>query len=200
MMLKKAMLLVGALLLPATAAMAQPGEWRENRRESRQDHRELRDDLRDARRLEGLVARFERARYANNYGELYQLDNELRGLVQNELAESQRELRQDHREVRRDGWERGWDGRRDRRDDIRDARVERNSLERRYQVARQLDYLYGRMDWNALNQKRSLMNELIMLARQEVREDHQEAREDWRERGDDWRDRRDHRRGRDRWR
>jgi hypothetical protein len=219
----KAKLLASVLfLLPAGAAMAQPGPgygWQQPVYQPQapvvvrpnpapvehwRDRDELRDDVRDLRRLESVAARFDSARWANNFGELFRIEGELRVLVRRELAESRREIRDDRREVYEDnGWPMRpgeWRPSYGRRDDIRDYRAERFSMIRRHEIARQLDFLWGRMDWNALNQKRQLIGELITLAHQEVREDWQEVREDrWDDRHDRW-DRRDRRRGRDYYR
>jgi len=212
----------------AASASAQPAmrrdqrEINQDRRELRQDAAARRDDWRDLKRLEGALSRFDNARATSNAMELRWVDDEVRGLLSQELAEGRaelakdkaevrrdvREVRGDAREVRRDEFHgAGYREREDRRDmrddrrdlhkDVQDVRAEKENLRRTWWIANEYDGLYGRMDPNALAQKRALITELIGLARQELRqdnremrEDRHELREDRREQREDWRQRR----------
>ncbi|MBL8952791.1 MAG: hypothetical protein JNK82_18565 [Myxococcaceae bacterium] len=187
-----------AVLLCACAANAQVAK---DRQELRQDARQTRDDWRDAARLESLIARFDAARGRGDTRGLAAVEAELSRLLANELTESRRELSQDQRELGSDRRELRRDianGRRagvraddvrDLRDDRRDARAEAVHGARVLQIDSELRGLSGRADGPSLDRKRELMGELVVLARQEVRQDARESGEDRRELREDRRQR-----------
>lgn len=217
--------LVVSLLAAGCAAHAQAPRNRveraQDRQELRQDARERTDDWRDVASLETVLADFDRARSPVNASALHTVDARLRHLLRAELAEGSNELSKDRAEVRKDNQEvrsdhrevgkdvaQGRPGaysddkhdlrddRRDRRDDVRDANAEARSQADRLRVARELAALEGRYAPAELNRKRSLIVELIQLARQEVRQDGSETREDRREIREDRHETREDRRQR----
>ncbi len=197
-----------ASLLFASAAHAQ--EWRnqreraQDRRELRQDKQELRDDRRDVAELEAVLDRFDRARSQRRELELVAVEKRLRELLREELAEGRVELARDKAEIRRDNrevrseWGEGRrdlrDDRRDRRDDIRDARVEAATQAQRKQIAREMNSLMGSRRPKDLQRMRTLIVDLLQLARKEVHQTQQELREDRRELREDRRETREDRR------
>jgi len=215
-----------SMIVGATGvAQAQPApakdrrEMAQDRRELAQDRRETRDDWRDLKRLEGLLARFDAARAANDLAALGRLDAELRALAGMEVREGQKELARDVKEVRRDTREvrderrearadvaQGRpvaaandrrdlaDDKRDRRDDVRDARVEAAQTNRAAQIGAQLQALAGRVDPASLDQRRGLHLQLIALAKAELKGDARERAEDRRELREDRQEKREDRR------
>jgi hypothetical protein len=187
-MIRTTALLTAVLLAPAGVAHAQYGRGAEvpaDRHELRQDGRERRDDRRDLRRLEDLLARFDRARARRDRGALAAVDRAVEDELAREWRETRVEMARDRQEIRRDVR----DGdRRDFRDDRRDAAVERGVAGRRGEIAQELRSLRGRFGPPALDRKRALLDELVGLARAELAQDRQEIREDRREGREDGRD------------
>jgi len=189
-----AIVVAATFLAPAAAlAQARPGERKVNQAEKRQNRRQSVDDAVDTARLQKVLADFDAARAAGSAAKLRSVDARLQALMRQEAREGRRELRQDSREVRRSRRERNRnvrgaarrDDRRDLRDDRRDRRAEARSAARRSAIATELSRLHGRYDQGALARKRSLIVELIALARQEQRQNRRERREDRRERRED---------------
>ena len=195
-----AVLLVGPALLVCATAHAQTPEVRRDKQELRENRAQTRDDWLDLKRLEGLLARFDRARATNNANELNICDTELRWLVNTELGEGRKEIAQDRREVgrdtrevregRREAWETGDRGevreeRRERRDDVRDTKRKIAMHRERRRIALELQALAARRDPAALDRKRALTVEMINLARHELGQDVRERREDRREMRED---------------
>lgn len=166
-------------------------ERAQDRQEVRQNKQEQRDDHRDLRQLESLLSRYDVARARGSRNELLQVEAQLRDYVNAELHESRRELAKDEQEIRRSTREvradgNGWhssgvtraDDRQDRRDDVRDARVESASLRQTRAIAQELNGLYARMDRRSLQRKATLMGDLLRLARAEQGQNRAEQRED----------------------
>lgn len=206
-------------LLAQAQVMRDRLEKAKDRQELRQDARERRDDRHDAMKLETLLAQIDSARQRNDVAALARIDEELRALVQTEIAESKvelardraevradnRELRSDRREIRRDVRAKRplalandvhdkRDDRRDRRDDVRDARVEEASLARTQAIAAELSGLYGKQDAPSLDRKRTLVLELVSLGRAQRVQNVRERAEDKRELREDRRELREDRR------
>src|SRR5688572_1993084 len=99
--------MVGLLAACASSAQVTRDRFEKatDRHELRQDRREIRDDFRDLRHLEGLLARMDSARVANDLNTLSAIDHELAATIRAEYFESRAELRRDRREVRRDNRE-----------------------------------------------------------------------------------------------
>ncbi|MDC0714829.1 hypothetical protein POL68_40650 [Stigmatella sp. ncwal1] len=205
--MSKWLLATMAFSLPVLAFADGPhrrGERVENRQEAQQNRQEQRDDRRDLKQLENLIARFDAAWSRRHHDALRQVDADLRAYVAADLAENRYELSDAQAEVRRDTHEvrdaryahdrrEFQDAQRDRRDDKRDVRVEAEALRRTRGIQRELEGLYGRVDRNSLERKRSLMMELLQMARTEQEHNRQEIREDRRESREDRREARDHR-------
>jgi hypothetical protein len=211
---------IATVLLSAGVANAQPArnqnEARQDRQEVRQDKQALRDDRRDVADLEDVLARFDRAWNRQNEREMTAVENRLRELMRQELAESRaefdaaqaearrsgRELRSEQREANRGGWGRPEtydrrdvrDDRRDRRDDVKDTRVEVATLQTRAAIARELHWVMGSRNPVDLQRERNLITQLIQVARAEVQQTKQELREDRQERREDRQERREDRR------
>lgn len=175
-----------ALAALPVLSRAQPAslEHARDRAELRQDRRELADDRRDAAWMEQLLARFDAARAGRARGALAAVENEALRTLDRERQEARAELARSHAEVRRDARDPGAD-RRDLRDDRRDRRDDRRDLARVEAIRSEFWSLRGRMDRRALDRKRSLLVEMVRLARAELREDHRELREDRREERED---------------
>jgi hypothetical protein len=213
-----------SLVAVGFGAHAQPArnaaERASDHAELRQDRRQQRDDLVDLSRLESLARRFDDARERGDDAALVSIEREIRVLVDGELREGASELAGDRREVRADRREVGSSrrelrrdvahdqpaavraddrrdlrvDRRDLRDDVRDARVEAESQERRRAVVQEMRRLMGRLSPSALDRKRQLLDELIVLARAETGQNDRERREDRRELREDRRETREDRR------
>ena len=223
MMRSKTMLLVGALLMPAGVALAdgpygqpyypqpqppvyQPPVYQQPIVQPPvvvrpnpipnygNDRGEIGDDFADKRRLERVALRYDQARWANDYVELKKLEGWLRVLVQREIAECSREMNGYGYEYRENRWQPFLRPGEWRANPVQ-FNPESQRLMRRFEIARQLDFLFGRMDWHALNRKRQMMGELISLERQEIRENFRDRRDDQYDQYD-----RDRYPGRDRWR
>ena len=172
------------------AQVRRAGETARDVRALNVDRQEKRDDARDANRWLAVSNRFDAARAANNFALLGALDSEIRALLAQELREGQAELARDRAEVRQDNRELrrdrvvgpvARDDRRDRRDDVRDVKVEANSRQRIAAIDAQFAGLAGRFDPMSLQQRRALLNEVMALSRQELRQDNREQHEDRRE-------------------
>ena len=200
-------------------------ERAQDRQEIRQDARQDMDDRMDVAKLEATLVELDRARASRRPFEVAQVDRKVMELMREEAFESRMELAQKAGEVRKDNGELRSDGRevrrdvgmgmpgktgndaRDMRDDRRDKRDDRRDLakeqlqaSRRYQIAQEYRGLMNRPDPGSMSRKRTLLVELIGIARSEVRqdvketrEDHRELREDRRETREDVRDRAMHR-------
>lgn len=141
-MLRYALTLTAVMLVSATAAARSP--YRELER---------RDDRRDARTLQVLLAEYDGARERRDRGTLRNVEQQVRYAIASELAESGQELNQARRGPRRVAFR------------------ERATLERYAQIQARFGALEGRMGRRALDEKRSLIVELVDLARAELRED-----------------------------
>lgn len=193
---------IATVLLSAGAANAQwhGNERRQDNREVHQDKAALRDDRRDLADLEDVLARFDRAWNRQDERAMSAVEDRLRELMRQEFAESRAEyekargeVRRSDREVRRDGWGRPGaraDDRRDRRDDVRDTRVEAATLQTRAAIARELHWVMGSRNPSDLQRERNLIAQLVQVARVEVQQSKQELREDRQERREDRRERR----------
>jgi hypothetical protein len=204
---------LAALALATFAALAAPparaDEVRRDLREQAADRRELRqdraaidDDERDLARLQQLLAALDAAGARGDRAAVLRLDTDLERELAAEARETrleaargrleQRRDRQEVREERREGDRAGArDERRDRRDDRHDTLQEKRLELRREAIGREWAGLRGRTGPADLAARRSLLLELIELARREVRGDHQEIREDRRELREDRRETRE---------
>ncbi len=210
--------LLSSLLLAGGAhAQNRRNDWerKQDRHEVRQDKRELRDDRRDVAELEAVLARFDRAWSMQSEQEMSAVEDRLRQLLHAELAEGRAELARDNGEVRRSqrevkasrrearqdwGWSRRddrkdlRDDRKDLRDDRRDAQAEAATQWTRVSIARELSRVMGSRMQQDLQRSRSLIVQLIEVARYEVQQGQQELREDRQERREDRKERREDRR------
>jgi len=212
----KALTMALAMAGSMTAGAAFAGDVARDRMEKVQDRRELRQDARqtmddrlDVAKLEATLAEMDRARTARRPMELAAVDRRVMDLLRVEAMETRVEMTQKAGEVRRDNVElrsdareiprdANPDARRDLRDDRRDKRDDRRDLtgegiqaSRRRQIAIEYRGLVGRQDAPSADRKRTLLVELIGIARNELRGDHQEMREDKRELREDRRETRE---------
>jgi hypothetical protein len=185
-----------AATLPRGAA-AQPRsdapDWARGRHEYRKDARAARDDWRDLKRVEALLADYDRAAGDRNRGALGQLEEEAQAILRREWAEGQEELararadaarkreelRDDRRDPRADPQERR-DDRRDLHGARRDAEVEERALERVRQIGDELFSLRGRYRRGEVARKRELIESMVRMARAELRGDRKELRDEHR--------------------
>ena len=141
--------LVCGLVVPS-AAQAKPPH---NRVEQAQDRREARDDRRDLAELEALLTRYDAARNARHFGRrLTDVEDRIRRHLREELAENRTEVARAKRESRRE------------------ARAETALYTRRVALARELNGLLGDMRPASVSRKRTLLTELIQVARTEIRD------------------------------
>jgi hypothetical protein len=143
------------------------------------DGRAFRDDVRDLMRLRDLAARYDTAIRSWRARLILRVEAEIIEAVRADLIENRSEVERDRREVGRDG---RFGDREDRRDDRRDFREEREAQRKRFLIASDLKALMGRMRPGALQRKQALLQELIGLARMELRDDRREIDEDRRDR------------------
>jgi hypothetical protein len=179
-MMRTTLAAVALAALPALAK-AQPLPPAPNRADRAQDRRELRDDRRDLLEAQALLARWEDARARRDRRALAAAEDDVLRALDRELREARAELGRSRGEAWHDrGDPREWrDGRRDARDDLRD-------LARVSAIRDQLWSLRARADRRALDRKHGLLEELVQIARGELREDRLERREDRREYAGRW--------------
>jgi hypothetical protein len=191
-------------------------EKAQDRGEMRQDGRQAMDDRMDLAKLEATLAEMDRVRATRRPAELAMVDRKVMELIRDEAVESRTEMAQKAGEVRKDSGElrsdrrevrqdtaMGMPGktvndthdlrddRRDKRDDQRDLAKEQMQATRRHQIAMEYRGLMNRADQPSVDRKRTLLVELIGMARNEVRGDRQELREDKKELREDRRETRE---------
>ncbi len=225
-MTRTARLLLLTLAVPTFAAAGELGrdhqELRRDRAEIRGEKAALADDVRDVKHVEALLREFDRARGARDLRALRAVEQRVARALKDEHREANRESRQAQGELRQSRQEtiqerrevlgdaaqprpaRHADDRRDLRDDLRDQRDDRADLVREERYRKRIAAL--RAQWVsrlhdrsrlAMNQKRAMLQEVVELARAEVRatavelqEDRAERREDRRELREDRHERR----------
>lgn len=134
------------------------------------DVRERRDDRADLRKLEALQDRFiatQKRRWVNRH-ELGNIDAELKQYLAAELREARYELNDANAEIK--DQRRGKDYRGAVVAAKVDQKVERKSLQQVRAIDHKLSKLYGRYDVRSLNAKGKLINELVVLAKAELRD------------------------------
>jgi hypothetical protein len=169
-----------ALAVPFTASARD--DERRDRHEVRKDRGALRDDLRDVQLAQGLLQEFERAWGALDRVALRNVEQRVLKALDDELREKTWESRSAARELHRD--------RRELRDDRHDGdrkelADDRQDLMRTADYGRRVEALrkeFGSMrfvtNWQAMSRKHALIEELVKLARTEIREDMEEMRDD----------------------
>ena len=174
---------VGLCWLLSAPAQAQP---RRGDSETRKDRHELRDDRRDLEAIVDIAAKWRKAVRRHDKKAERKADKRLRAWLKQELRESTKEAADARNEAYDSG--RG-DDRRDARQKHRDARqtrvvaVQLRDLQKRFRTGTATPADYQRM--------RELLDKLVAMAQNELRESHEELREDRREKR---RERRHHRR------
>lgn len=132
--------------------------------------RERRDDRWDLQRLEALQQRFVRAQKQRwvSRGELASIDTELQRYLAAELREGRYELTSANEELK--DQRRGKDYRGAVVDAKRDQKVERKSLQQVRTIDQKLRKLYGRYDPRSVYARAKLIDQLVILAKAEVRD------------------------------
>jgi hypothetical protein len=153
-----AALLLGSAL--ASAQMPPPGVPHGGLRTGHSVKPEgQRDDLRDLQQLEQIRDRMGAIRGRRNLPQMRSVDADLRAYVNAEWKESRRE--QVNPNFR----------------GPRDTRLEQRQLAQVRSISAELDRLYGRYDMRSWDRRRTLVNELVSLARAELARDGRDGRD-----------------------
>ncbi len=187
-MTRTAFALLLALAIPATALARDYDSERRDRREGHKDRRALRDDLLDAMLAQRLLQEFERTWAALDRNALRAVELRVQAALDDEVREKSWERRREAHELDRDRRELHqdrWDDRRDVAEDRRDLADDRQDLMRAEEFGNRVNAL--RLEWAnlrdqrtypAMVRKHAILEELVRLARIEVRGDQEELRED----------------------
>ncbi|MDQ3263928.1 MAG: hypothetical protein M3Y59_09735 [Myxococcota bacterium] len=165
--MKRSNLLIAVALFGSTvgslaAAQVTPGGKENYRRAPVVQVPERRDDRWDLRRLESVQQRLDRASRGHRRQELRAVDSDLRAYLAAELREQRAEVMDAQADVR---------GGKASRADGRELRTERRDLKRLREIDSDLKKVYGRVDRHSYTQRQKLVQQLVDLARQELRAD-----------------------------
>lgn len=207
----------------STPAFAQPGqnhaEHVNNKIEKQMNRAERHDDRLDLAQMQNLLARFDQARASRRPALMSEVDSDVLRALAFELREGRVESGRKANEANRSGQEAMQqrheagrdaammappgmvaDGARDARKDMADMREdqldlvrERNLQMRKRDIAMGYERLAHRHDPRSAALKRSMLNDLVMLAKAEVMDNKKEKMEDKRERHEDRHERREDR-------
>jgi hypothetical protein len=187
------------LSLPA-APLAQPygrdgRDVHQDRRDTAGDRAEVSDDVRDLRRIEVLRDRWFAARNRRDDRALDRIEERVSAVIGGELRDARADLARDSgkahrdaaeaRDARRDAYAGDPSGRREAAEHAQAARRERDNafrdravLDRLERLDREFSALRGRRDPRAMDGKARVLDQLVDLARAELRHDEQNRRMD----------------------
>jgi len=192
------LLLLAALLSPLPG-QAQGAEVRHDQRELGRDQAEVADDVRDLRWAETLRARFDEAWRRADWRRLQRLEDGVLRYLAQERRDARADLAHDAGEASRDAaglqQERREGDRHEAREeagrlhrDRREAQRDQAVLHRLEDLERRFAGLRGLTDRGAMERKRAIIDDLVRMARNELRHDERGRREDRRELREDLRD------------